>query len=69
MPFVVSAFTPAERTTLARNFSLSVREVQAQLDYVQGWIRALNRRRLAERRLVEAQLEARDEQSESVDGD
>lgn len=60
-------FAGVPRTRLARTFNLSLRDVQAQLDYVQGWIRALNRRRLTERRMLEAQLEARDQPSDSVD--
>ena len=49
-------FAGVPRTELARDFNLSLREVQAQLDYVLGWIRALNRRRLAEKRLLALHL-------------
>lgn len=50
-------FGGVTRTTLARQHGLTDREIQAQLDYIRGWTRALNRRQQAQRQALALQLE------------
>lgn len=56
-------FGGVTRRELARRANLNERDLQTQLDYIRGWIRALNRRHLAERRALAIQL---DEQHEPM---
>lgn len=50
-------FAGVSRAALARNLSLPPREVQAQLDYIRGWLRALQRKQLVRRKEMAARLD------------
>lgn len=50
-------FAGVPRAALARTFNLSQRDIKVQLDYIRGWLRALQRRRLAKDNSAAAQVE------------
>lgn len=50
-------FGGASQRAIARSQGLPASEIRAQIEYLTGWIRALHRRRLAERRAVWEQLQ------------
>ncbi len=60
-------FGGVTRRSLCRLRDLSDREVSSQLDYVRGWLRALNRRELAKRRASQERLAAGEAASEPID--
>lgn len=63
-------FGGAGCSTLARAFNLSPREVHTQLDYVRGWVRALNRQRRKQAgQTLEADAPAESAQAVSIDAE